>query len=345
MQAHKPPFLLSEIKLEVTHECDLVCQHCSSIAKAKSELKMKWNDCKRILTEAAEMGAKEVVFSGGEPLLWEPLNQAVSYAYDLGMSVSLYTTGNVPEALLKIERLKRSGLSRIMFSLFGKDENKHEKTTQVMGSFETTLSIARNCVLLPLNVEFHFVPMVDNYKELRPIADLGKTLGVKRISVLRLVPQGRGSRVKQKQLDHNQNITLRKTILELREEGYDIRTGSPYNALMLRDRPHCCSGIDRLTVSPELKIFPCDAFKQITPEALGVSRDYSSLHDDSISDCWQHSPYLAKVREYLMTPFAAECDVCTVLEKCLSGCMAQKFHKHGQLVKSPDPMCLMATTQ
>lgn len=340
MKMHAAPFTLKEIKLEVTHACLLRCVHCSSLAGATCIRQMRWEECKRILKEASEMEVTKVDFSGGEPLLWGSLPNAIAYATEHGIDPSLYTTGIAPHAVAIFEALKAAGLKRVIFSVFGKEKERHETVTLVKGSFDDTLNSLKFCLKLGFNVEIHFVPMSINFEELRPVSELALELGVSRISVLRLVPQGRGSDYENLKLSFEENLALRKTITELRNEGHDIRVGSPYNIFMMRKNPECCSGIDRMTISPDLRISPCDAFKQITPEVIGITDDFCNLSDKSLVDCWEKSVYLQKIREYLTTPFAEKCNECKMLENCLSGCVAQKFYSYGKLAKSPDPMCL-----
>jgi radical SAM protein with 4Fe4S-binding SPASM domain len=95
-----------------------------------------------------------------------------------------------------------------------------------------------------------------------------------------------------------------------------------------------------MTIGPDYRIFPCDAFKHISPEEIGTSRGYSNIKKHSLMECWERSPYLTTVREYLMTDLGDECNACPVFSKCKSGCMAQKFYAYGGLIKKPDPMCL-----
>lgn len=342
MQCYKPPLALRELKIEVTHDCMLNCVHCSSIAGEASGRTMEWVSCEQILTDAGSMGVKEVAFSGGEPLLWKNIRDAVGRASRHGMQVFLYTSGNVPNAYRVLSDLHLGGLSRVMFSLFGVNADQHERVTSVKGSYTKTLAMASHCVSIGLDTEFHFVPLSHNYKSLSGIAEIGTRMGVKRISVLRLVPQGRGAEEKERQLSHSENLDLRKTIKALRLAGHDIRLGSPYNFLMLREKPQCHSGIDRLTVGPDLRIFPCDAFKHISPENLGTSTEYSNLSYYSLPECWEKSAYLGAVREYLTTDFPSDCKTCQKLEACHSGCMAQKFYAHGELRKCRDPLCLFA---
>lgn len=341
----KPPFGLKEIKIEVTHNCMLVCVHCSSMAGAGTGRAMHWLACKRILIEAAEMGVEEVSYSGGEPLLWDSIVKAVELSTSLSMRTFIYTAGIALTAETIMSRLKTAGLARAMFSIFGKDAGQHEAITASSRSYAKTLAAVQYCIDIGLETEFHFVPLANTYKALPSIAYKARTMGVKRISVLRLVPQGRGGTSKDAQLSNSQNIELRQMIRNLRDEGSDIRLGSPYNFLMLRKNPQCLSGIDRMTIGPDLKIFPCDAFKHITPEQLNALPDFSDLSKNSLSDCWNKSPYFGVIRNYLASGFPDECSNCYKLQDCFSGCMAQKFYAFGSLKKCADPMCLLKKTE
>lgn len=340
MKTKEAPFHLKEIKFEVTHDCLLNCVHCSSMSKAESGLNMDWATFERILDEANGMGVNEIAFSGGEPLLWKGIEDAISKSLKYGIQTILYTTGNVPDAENMMRNLYSTGLNRVVFSIFGGSPAEHEAITNYEGSYEKTTRIARYCSGIGLSTEFHFVPLSWNFRTLPQIADITSKSGVCRVSVLRLVPQGRGCNIRNGQLNHSQNIELRNTIKDLREKGHDIRLGSPYNFLMLRKNPQCRSGIDRMTIGPDYRIFPCDAFKHISPDDIGESSDYSNLRNHSLKECWERSPYFKSVREYLMTDMAAECMSCSKLKECKSGCMAQKFYAYGALVKGPDPMCL-----
>ena len=172
------------------------------------------------------------------------------------------------------------------------------------------------------------------------IAEQARNFGINRISVLRLVPQGRGSE-NISLLSLSQNIELRKILNKLRCEGTEIRIGSPYNFMMLCEDPKCLSGIDRLTVGPDLRIHPCDAFKHILPQDICKNLKFTSLRDHSLKDCWNKSEYLKTVRSYIESCYPEECTNCPKILKCKSGCMAQKFYAYGKLLKTPDPMCLL----
>ncbi len=329
--------------MEVTYRCELNCIHCSSDACPSNTLEMRLEDCRRILSEAIQMGAREVAFSGGEPLTWAHLPDAVETARAGGLNVTVYTSGVVEGFQEKVALLFQRGAGRMIFSVFGGTAPTHERVTRVAGSFKKTCESIVEAKRLGLAVETHFVPMSSNYRELKEVTALSNNLGANTVSVLRLVPQGRASLLQSRTLNRVQNCELRRQIVELREAGNSIRVGSPYNFLMVNDSPACRAAIDRVIIGPDLRVYPCDAFKQVKAEELTGSLNHSSLHHASLRDCWEKSPFLKAIRTYLTTRFSEACTDCQQLDRCLSGCLAQKVIASGFLRKGPDPDCLRAS--
>jgi MoaA/NifB/PqqE/SkfB family radical SAM enzyme len=176
--------------------------------------------------------------------------------------------------------------------LFGADRVVHERITRIRGSFAKTQAAIAAATECGLEAELHFVPLANNYQELERLVSYARAAGISRISVLRFVPQGRGTLIQNHALNRMQNIELRRSIIRLRSQGNDIRTGSPYNFLMLNDQPKCSSAIDRLIIGPDLRIYPCDAFKQVSAEELVGTLHLSTLRGNSLVDCWENSPFL-----------------------------------------------------
>jgi len=295
MRQHGPRFNLRELKIEVTYRCDLNCVHCSSDGRPSNTLEMACGDCVRILEAAAKMGVENLAFSGGEPLLWPHIFEVVDAAVRGHLSVTIYTSGNVENFQQHAARLLGIGVTRFVFSMFGGTRITHERITRKAGSFERTKASIRNAVALGLKTELHFVPMSSNWRELPNVTMLAVELGATRVSVLRLVAQGRAALIRDRVLTRVQNLELRRQIQALRREfGADyIRTGSPYNFLMLNDTPACWAATDRLIVAPDLRLYPCDAFKRIGASELVQTEDKSCLANASLPECWRDSPYLA----------------------------------------------------
>lgn len=332
---------LREIKIEVTYACPLICVHCSSEAHPGSNIEMRPVDVHRILREASALGVEEVALSGGEPLLWSGLDTAVEAATKLGMRSVLYTSGNVDDVKMRLDMLQALGLGRAVFSVFGECAESHEQITRRRGSFEKTVEAVKTAAVLRLRAGIHFVAMSRNYRELPGVCALGNQVGASDVSVLRFVPQGRGRWLGDGSLSALQSLELKRTVEQLRADGHAIRTGSPLNHLWLNDPPQCMSAVDRLIVAADGRVYPCDAFKQLSAESVVGTADYSVLGEVcSLEDAWEHSPYLATVRSAVQQEREQPCAGCASLVMCGSGCLAQKVVLDGRLHAGPDPGCL-----
>jgi radical SAM protein with 4Fe4S-binding SPASM domain len=172
--------------------------------------------------------------------------------------------------------------------------------------------------------------------------------GVDRVSILRFVPQGRGLILKRSRemLTQNETMELRDLIVNCKQQSKpSLRLGSPYNIMILENEVDCIAARQTLCIGPNGNVYPCDAFKNIEPEDIGLRDPYNNIAAHSLKECWEKSKYLNAVRRYLTTPFGEPCAHCQYLEKCKSGCLAQKVLEqesieNGDIAKRPDPLCL-----
>ncbi len=340
-------YSLKELKIEVTHQCPLACLHCSSVASIENQDAMSLDKCLLLLSEAADLKVQDIAFSGGEPLIWDGICDTVKTAHSYGMRTTIYTSGNVgnnQDARKVFEELKISGLDRAIFSLYSPKEEDHNRITRKLDSFRNTLNSIDICCSLDISPEVHFVALSDNYSLLPELIALVESHGVSKTSVLRLVPQGRGKVFsKTHTMNKQQNLALKQEINRLRTEGHIIRTGSPFNVLWLNETPQCPAAQDRMIVTPDLRVYPCDAFKQVEAEEIVSSPKYTTLADCSLKECWEKSDYFNTIRNAIMIPPTPPCNECPTYSQCGSGCLAQKFIYHGSLEKNPDPACLRGT--
>src|SRR5690554_4207394 len=113
-----PPFWLLA---ELTYRCPLQCPYCSNpldLARADGELDTPtWF---RVMAEARELGAVQLGFSGGEPLVREDLTALVAEGRRLGYYTNLITSG-IGLTADKIAALKQVGLDHIQVSFQASD--------------------------------------------------------------------------------------------------------------------------------------------------------------------------------------------------------------------------------
>ena len=52
-------------------------------------------ECKKVIEEVKDLGARMLIFDGGEPTMREDLIELIKYAYDLGLDPLLGTNGTL----------------------------------------------------------------------------------------------------------------------------------------------------------------------------------------------------------------------------------------------------------
>jgi len=349
MYAYPKQGELEEVKIELTKDCPLACIHCSSKAYPGNPLQLPRNLVLSLIDQAAELGVKSIVFSGGEPLLWPWLSDAVSACSNRGLDCSIYSTGIVSSGngAQQILALAKRGLKRVIFSLHSPLKEHHEEITRSVGSFDKTVAVLR-AIRRRVGVEIHFVPLKRNFSHLPKLIEFAKDAGVEKVSILRFVPQGRGLVLRRSReiLTVNETMELRSLVLSCRQRlGNNLRLGSPYNIMILENDIDCTAARRTLCISPNGNVYPCDAFKNIEPLDVGLKNQYNNIGANSLKECWEKSTYLNTIRHYLATPFGEPCAGCQYLKRCKSGCLAQKVLEqesieNGNIAKRPDPLCL-----
>lgn len=340
---------LKEIKIEVTRDCPLACIHCSSNAGSGNRIQLSREIVLSLIAQAAQMKVESIVLSGGEPMVWPWLVDAVTECEHHNLRCSVYTTGiDRNDGGPTIASLADYGMHSAIFSLYSPYKEYHDQVTRKANSFDKTTSAIRTTGGTSIKREIHFVPLRRNYQHLEELVRLAESEEVAKVSILRLVPHGRGIVLKESQemLGKRETVELRKIISKCHQRyRVTIRVGSPYNILLLRADVHCDAARHTLIIGPNGNLYPCDAFKNIEPLDIGLEDPYNNVVTNPLRECWERSEYLAAIRRYLSTPFDEPCISCRHLEWCKSGCLAQKVLAQGSILggniaKQPDPLCL-----
>lgn len=111
--------MLKEVKIELTNRCFRNCKHCSSSATNSSNnvKELDFEDVKKIIYEAKDMNVETIVFTGGEPLMYERLPELIKVTSKSGMNSTLYTFAYRNEKNLnKYRELLHNGLNKIIYS-------------------------------------------------------------------------------------------------------------------------------------------------------------------------------------------------------------------------------------
>jgi len=157
-------------QFELTHRCNLSCQHCYIVNDPKRQ-ELTGEEWRHIIDEVHREGCLWLCFTGGEPLLREDFLDIYFYAYKKGFIITLFTSAT----LLNEETAKCLRMFPpfcIEVTLNGVTKKTYELITQVPGSFERVmqgielirkynLPLKLKCQAMTLN--FHEIPLVRRF--------------------------------------------------------------------------------------------------------------------------------------------------------------------------------------
>jgi MoaA/NifB/PqqE/SkfB family radical SAM enzyme len=126
----------------ITGRCNYRCNYCWFKNEMFSE-DLPAATWESVIDELEKIGIGRIAFTGGEPLLYEPLDRLISYATHMGIRTAIVSNGSLatPE---KIKSLVNAGLGSFIISLDTVDQDLYRSIT---GTTDSTYQKAANAVL------------------------------------------------------------------------------------------------------------------------------------------------------------------------------------------------------
>lgn len=295
--------MLSEISIEILQRCPNRCIYCSSHSNPQATHLIPFEIIKNVIDEAKSLGCKTVCLSGGEPFLHPQILDIISYIAKQQLTCYVYTSGIYKKdevySSLPNEYIEaiRGMADKVIFNVEADSSTLYDQIMGTdVGGFDMMKKSISDCVSSGLVVETHVVPMQVNFKHLKSIFEMCYQLGVSKVSILRLVLQGRAlenlSLVKLSGED-NREVTKLIKVLNVAYKG-KVRIGLPYSDSNCRI--YCKAASDKINVRYDGNVYPCEVFKDDLLNAkFGCEPD--NVWKDSFYNIYQNSPYLNVVRK------------------------------------------------
>lgn len=201
----------------------------------------------------------------------------------------------------ELEYLKNIGLDKIVFDFQGSERETYD---YLMGSnhfLEVERSIIR-AACVDLDTDVHFVPMKLNYRELPDLIELLNIAGIKNLSLLNFVPQGRGLINKDELMLDEDEMKEFSAIYENCKNSFHgtLRVGIP---LISDDKHKCTAGLDKLVIKYDGTVLPCPAFKEYDIELLnriGIKTPniYTNIQDIVVHNGTRAYPLCKKLYDF-----------------------------------------------
>jgi len=204
----------------MTRRCNLKCMHCySASADIDYPDELTTDEGKKLIDDLAAFGAPVILFSGGEPLLRPDLLKLAQYATDKGMRAVISTNGTLITREIAA-KLKTIGLSYVGVSLDGL-EKTHDRFRGTKGAFERAMEGIRNCRDAGIKVGIRFTVNKRNLADVPAMFDLLKKEKIERLCFYHLVYTGRGSKLREEDLTHEETRALLDLIAARTKEMFD----------------------------------------------------------------------------------------------------------------------------
>lgn len=212
----------------ITRQCNLKCIHCYAHAKNipfDNELSTK--DGKNLIDDLARFNVPVLLFSGGEPLIRKDLPELAAYTVEKGIRAVISTNGTlISQKTAHI--LKDIGLSYVGISLDGM-EKINDRFRGVKGAFQSALDGINNCKEAGIKVGLRFTINKFNESEISKIFTLLDEMEIPRVCFYHLVYAGRGSKLVEEDLSHEETRAAVDLIIDLTKKLHE--DGKPKEVL------------------------------------------------------------------------------------------------------------------
>ena len=325
-----PPFWLLA---ELTYRCPLHCVFCyNPMNYAAIQNELTTAEWVKVMREARQLGAAQLGFSGGEPLMRDDLEELVDEAHRLGFYTNLITSG-VGLNEKRIQALKTAGLDHIQLSF--------QDSTQEMNDFLSstkTFELKKRVAALIKQYDYPMVMNVvlhrHNLPHIDKIIEMALSLEAEYVELANTQYYGWAMKNREHLIPSHQQLIEAEAIVNQ----YREKIGKTCKLLFVvpdyfENRPKACMngwGSVFLGVGPDGAALPCHNAREIP------GLDIPNVRDHSMREIWYESKAFNFFRgyEWMQEP----CRSCDEKSKDFGGCRCQALMLAGDASKT-DPVC------
>jgi len=341
----------------VTRRCNLKCVHCYAHAKNISfDNELSTIEGKNLIDDLAGFGVPVILFSGGEPVVRKDLPELAEYAVEKGMRAVISTNGTlITQHIAGI--LKDIGLSYVGISLDGLEET-NDRFRGVKGAFKEALKGIENCKKAGIKVGLRFTINKFNVSEIPGIFNIIEEMDIPRVCFYHLVYAGRGSKLVEEDLPHEETRKAVDLIIDLTKRLHDKgkskevltvdnHADGPYIYLrLLKENPKRAQEVLELLRMNEGNSsgrgIGCVSWDgEVHPDQFWRHYSFGNVRKRPFSEIWLDTsdPLMRKLKEK-KTYAKGRCATCRWLDICAGNFRVRSEAVAGD-VWAPDPACYL----
>ncbi|MBA4397688.1 MAG: 12,18-didecarboxysiroheme deacetylase [Syntrophus sp. (in: bacteria)] len=341
----------------MTRRCNLKCLHCYSNSKNipyRNELTT--DEAKTMIRDLAAFGSPVLLFSGGEPLMRKDLPELARYAVARGLRAVISTNGTLITAE-KAAVFREIGLSYVGVSLDGMKAT-HDQFRGRQGAFDAAMKGIRICRDAGIKVGVRFTINRHNAADVPAIFDLLEKENIPRCCFYHLVYSGRGSKLIEEDLSHEETRALLDLIMDRtkdlfdREQEKEILTvdnhaDGPYIYLrLLKQNPARAAEVLELLQMNEGNSsgagIACISWDgEVHPDQFWRGVSFGNVRKRPFSEIWTDAanPLLMRLKDK-KPHVTGRCIQCRWLDVCGGNFRARPEAVTGD-IWAPDPACYL----
>ncbi len=271
MSAMRGRFVPEQLTISVTEDCPNKCIHCA-LPDTRNKAKLSPEVVRSVIDQAQKLGTTLIIFDGGEPLVYEGLEELITYVDQSKAIPGLFTSG-VGLTKERAASLKDAGLYMLSVSLDSSTEAGHDHMRGRPGVFREAMSAIRNGLDAGLLVNMYVVLSPLNIGELDDFYSLAKEAGVHELSFFEIVPTGRW-------LEHEDELLSAEDLQRFDDfvaKVADMEGPRVFPIPHMVKRFGCFAGRKWLHITPEGDILPCAC----------MPLPYGNIHSESLESVWK----------------------------------------------------------
>jgi pyrroloquinoline quinone biosynthesis protein E len=318
---------------EVTYRCPLHCVFCyNPVDYTRYGEELSTEEWLRVLREARKLGAAQLGFSGGEPLVRDDLEILVAEAHQLGYYTNLITSG-VGLTEQRIKAFKEAGLDHIQLSFQDSTQELNDflTHTRTFDLKERTAKVVRAYGYpTVLNVVLHRL----NIDHIEQILAMAEAMGVEYLELANTQFYAWAMVNRDQLLPTREQVERAEAVTNAFRE----RIGNKMRVFFVvpdyyAKRPKACMngwGSVFLTITADGVALPCHEARQLP----GLT--FPNVREAELSWIWNESPGFNAYRgdAWMKEP----CRTCPEKSKDFGGCRCQAYLLTGDATNA-DPAC------
>ncbi|MFF2145455.1 StsB family radical SAM/SPASM domain sactipeptide maturase [Kitasatospora sp. NPDC058190] len=320
---------LNVVYYAITDGCNLRCPYCYASSEKCLPGELDTAESLDLVSQIADLGARTLVFTGGEPMLRKDLFQVVEHANRSGLKSNIITNATMIRTAATAQRFAEL-FDAVTVSLDGGTAETHDRT-RGKGAFARTHKAIRLLNDAGVAPAINHIVTSDNIDELEDFASFLDGIEIHSIRLMNHNDLGRGVG-DDYDFGWQDHLRVQQLVWTSPVAGKLLPDG-PRPVTPCSVKGNCGMGGNEIYINSLGDVYPC---KLVT----GKEQHAGNVRRQRLSEVFA-SPVLSAMRRSTVFggEFHADCEKCYIKANCGGGCRASHMAESGDVRRNSRHLC------